>query len=73
MPAFRPHLTHFCSQGQTPGIGLYNGKGDTNLILVLQLKYYNLGEKNPYSFAKVLTAGNYSIPVQYYVSGIYSI
>lgn len=26
-------------------LGLYNGKGDTNLILVLQVKYYNFWKK----------------------------
>lgn len=41
-------------------LGLYSGKGDTNLILVLQLKYSNI-KKNPSSFAKVLIAGNDSM------------
>lgn len=52
-------------------LGLHNGKFDTNSMLMLQVKYCNFWEKNSYSFAKVLIAGNYSISYQSIMSVVY--
>lgn len=44
-PAFRGQQTHLAVNDKFLALGIHNGKGDSNLILVLQVKYYYFGEK----------------------------
>lgn len=46
MPPFRGQQTYLAANDKFLALGIHNGKGDSSLILVLQVKYYNFGKNS---------------------------
>lgn len=68
MPPFRGQQTYLAANDKFLAPGIHNGKGDSNLILVLQVKYYNFGEKFT-AFQAINCRKLQHIPLKCYVNG----
>lgn len=72
MPPFRGQQTHLAANDKFLALGIHNGKGDSNLILVLQVKYYNFWEKF-IAFQGINCRKLQHIPLKCYVNGLQNV
>lgn len=72
MPPFRGQQTYLAANDKFLALGIHNGKGDSSLILVLQVKYYNFWEKF-IAFQGINCRKLQHIPLKCYVSGVQNV